>query len=99
MRRCESTCFACTTFGLPCMTGCPNKKYVRLYCDRCKKETQELYRLGEQEVCEDCLLLYADEKKCDRCGKAPYTTLYLHDNECLCEDCLAKATRIDITEE
>lgn len=72
---------------------------LRLYCDRCENETQELYKLGDEEVCEDCLLLYADVKKCDRCGNPPYTDLYELDGECLCEECLMKATRVNVTEE
>ena len=80
-------------------SACEHKCVLRLYCDRCEKETQELYRLGDEEVCEDCLLLYATEKKCDRCGKTPYANLYDYEGECLCEECLMNATRINVTEE
>ena len=99
MRKCGSECVGCKSFGLPCMADCPNKNVVRLFCDLCMQEAQELFSLENGEVCEDCLLLYAAEKKCDRCGKTPYESLYDYEGECLCEECLKTATKIDIVEQ
>lgn len=27
-----------------------------LYCDECKEEVDKLYKYGEEELCEDCLV-------------------------------------------
>lgn len=35
---------------------CPHYKVKRLYCDECKEETDKLYKYGEKELCEDCLI-------------------------------------------
>lgn len=65
----------------------------------CENETDELFQLGDDEVCEECLFLYAEEKKCDRCGNVAFDTLYNYNGECVCERCLKKATKIEMVEE
>ena len=53
MVRTESGCVSC---GLPCWgSACPNYRIVVLECDRCHDEVDELYEVGCEDLCEDCL--------------------------------------------
>ena len=46
----------CVDCGLPCMgTACPKFLVYVLKCDRCHKEVEELYEVGSEDLCEDCL--------------------------------------------
>lgn len=41
---------------LPCIReACPYWGGFELYCDECGEETDELYALDGQQLCEDCL--------------------------------------------
>lgn len=31
-------------------------EYIELICDRCGEETDDLYELGDEQLCRDCLL-------------------------------------------
>jgi hypothetical protein len=54
MIKSESDCLDC---GLPCKYElCPHYRIKRLYCDKCKDEVDKLYKYGEEELCEDCLV-------------------------------------------
>ena len=54
MIKSESDCLDC---GLPCKYElCPHYRVRRLYCDKCKDEVDKLYKYGEEELCEDCLI-------------------------------------------
>lgn len=94
MRRVSNECVDCTALGLPCLcSSCPNLHVLRLYCDHCNKETSELFRLDDEEVCEDCLLENADVVVCANCGDADL--LFDHEGTMLCARCLREATRIE----
>lgn len=46
----------CVNCGLPCLGDtCPNRHVTRFYCDKCGDETDELYEVDGEELCEDCL--------------------------------------------
>ena len=46
----------CVNCGLPCLGDtCPNRHVTRCYCDRCGDETDELYEVDGEDLCEDCL--------------------------------------------
>ena len=52
----ENECCGCATESYPCMgSSCPNRDVPYLCCDRCGDECEELYRLGDEEVCCECL--------------------------------------------
>ena len=54
MTRFENQCVDC---GLPCLgSSCPNRNVRVLYCDNCEGETDKLYVLNGDELCEECLL-------------------------------------------
>lgn len=93
MRRVSNECVDCTALGLPCLCGsCPNRHVLRLYCDRCHKETSELFKIDEDEICEDCLLEQAEFVQCENCGDA--TELVYYNGKMLCNCCFMDATRI-----
>ena len=47
----------CIDCGLPCLyDSCPYYKVKHLTCDRCSEETEELYEVDGEQLCEDCLL-------------------------------------------
>lgn len=49
----ESGCVSC---GLPCLgSACPHNRVTVLVCDRCHDEVDELYEVGSEDLCEDCL--------------------------------------------
>lgn len=91
MKRFVNECVDC---GLPCMgKSCPNRNVARLYCDHCHKDVPELFRLDDEEVCEDCLLENAEAVTCENCGDAD--VLFDHEGTMLCARCLREATRIE----
>lgn len=92
MYRRENECVDC---GLPCMgNSCPNRNVLRLYCDRCGEETNELFHLyTDDDLCADCLVEEAEPVTCYKCGD--HTTLYEYDGKLLCDYCLRNATRFD----
>lgn len=54
MIRIEKECCDC---GLPCKyNACPHYEVVRMFCDKCGDETEELYEYGTEELCKYCLL-------------------------------------------
>ena len=53
MKKIENECVDC---GLPCLgNSCKYRNVVRFYCDRCGEE-ETLYRYGDEELCQYCLL-------------------------------------------
>lgn len=53
MVRTENHCVDC---GLPCLgSSCPNRNVRVLRCDQCEEETDKLYKLEGEELCEECL--------------------------------------------
>ena len=54
MIRIENDCVDC---GLPCMgDGCRYRNVPHIYCDNCKNECDEVYDVGGEHMCEDCLM-------------------------------------------
>lgn len=50
----ESQCVSCR---FPCRhEDCKNYKVKVLICDDCGEESDMLYRFGDEELCEDCVL-------------------------------------------
>ena len=48
-------CVGCPS-EIGCMgDSCPNRNVKHLICDRCDTDCEELYILGDEEVCEECL--------------------------------------------
>lgn len=61
VKKYENDCVACPD-GQPCMgNSCPNRNVKHLYCDECKNEVEKLYIVGNEELCEECLLKMFDE--------------------------------------
>ena len=53
----EDECCGCATENYPCLgSSCKNRNVPHLYCDKCKKEVEELYKDDGEEICEECLL-------------------------------------------
>jgi len=89
----ENDCVGCN----PCR-GCSKKyDYKRYFCDSCDDTADEdnpLYIVGNEELCEDCLLESLMQKECDDmddtrcalCGEEA-ETLYLIDGSWYCRDC------------
>ena len=51
----ENECVDCPP-EMGCLgIGCPNREVPHLYCDRCDADCEELYILGNEQVCEECL--------------------------------------------
>ena len=47
----------CVDCGLHCLgNSCPNRNVVRIYCDECGEEVDELYLFEGQELCSHCVL-------------------------------------------
>lgn len=52
----ENHCCDCATPGYPCRgSSCPNRRVPVYYCDKCGAELNEVYEVGNEELCEDCL--------------------------------------------
>lgn len=55
MIRYENECVGCPP-EMGCLGSlCPNRKVPYYYCDKCKEEVDELYEVGNKDLCEDCL--------------------------------------------
>lgn len=53
MIRIENRCAGCE---LPCIgDGCPYYRVTCLYCDYCGTEENELYEVGDEQLCKFCL--------------------------------------------
>lgn len=53
----ENECCGCATPAYPCMgNNCPRRNVPHLYCDECKDDVEELYKLDGKELCADCAL-------------------------------------------
>lgn len=51
----EDECVGCPP-ELGCFgSACPKSKVKHLYCDKCKDDTDKLYRFNGYELCEECL--------------------------------------------
>jgi hypothetical protein len=54
MIRIEDHCVGC---DLPCLgSTCPMRNVEVHYCDKCGEQLDEIYRVDDIEVCEECLL-------------------------------------------
>lgn len=52
----EDECVGCPT-EMGCMgSACHYRNVPHLYCDKCDKEVEKLYKYDGQEICEECLL-------------------------------------------
>ena len=52
----ENHCCDCAAPGYPCRgSACPNRRVPVYYCDKCGAELDEVYEVGNEELCEDCL--------------------------------------------
>lgn len=52
----ENHCCDCATASYPCRgSSCPNRRVPVYYCDKCGAELVEVYEVGNEELCEDCL--------------------------------------------
>ena len=52
----ENHCCDCAAPGYPCRgSACPNRRGPVYYCDKCGAELDEVYEVGNEELCEDCL--------------------------------------------
>lgn len=52
----EDECCSCATESYPCIgSSFPNRNVKHLYCDKCKDDTDKLYRANGYELCEECL--------------------------------------------
>ena len=56
MREIVNMCCDCAAPGYPCRgSACPNRRVPVYYCDKCGAELDEVYEVGNEELCEDCL--------------------------------------------
>ena len=52
----EDECVGCPP-EMGCMgNSCPNRNVLRMYCDNCDDECEELYVFDGHELCADCVL-------------------------------------------
>lgn len=56
MLKFESNCSGCYDSDSYCIGICPHKKVLRLYCDKCNDEVEELYDVDYLQLCESCTL-------------------------------------------
>ena len=55
MTKYEDECVCCSP-EMGCMgNNCTNRNVKHLYCDECHADYDELYVVGDEELCEDCL--------------------------------------------
>ena len=53
----EDECCGCAVPAYPCMgSACLNRNVSHLYCDKCDKEVEKLYKCDGEEICIKCLL-------------------------------------------
>ena len=56
MTRIENHCCDCATPGYPCRgSACPLTRVEVHYCDKCGDELDDVYDVGGEELCEECL--------------------------------------------
>lgn len=56
MKKVFNECCNCATPNYPCRgASCPNRAVTRYFCDKCKKEAEQLYHYDGQEMCLDCI--------------------------------------------
>lgn len=76
--------------GSDCDSRCSlyeKNRYV-LTCDKCKTNTDVLWKIGKKQFCEDCLdnMFPTVEKKCEECGDE--YVVYDVNGKYLCLDCI-----------
>ena len=54
----ENECVDC---GMPCFSSCRYKNVMRMYCDRCGEEVDELNETHGEQLCNDCMEENEDE--------------------------------------
>lgn len=90
----------------PCPMGCIHcgrEHTPYYYCDECQYETDELYELDGEMLCEECFLEKftskicddMDDSVCESCGEE-YEELYEDEDGWLCEHCLLEKYRINL---
>ena len=53
----KDECVGCKDMGLPCLgDSCPNRNVTRMYCDRCRREVEELREYEGEQLCPECIL-------------------------------------------
>lgn len=63
----KSGCVGCPS-NLGCLgTGCPQCWETIMECDKCGEEVDELFRLDDVDLCEDCLKSSCIEITVDNC--------------------------------
>lgn len=56
MTKLENRCCDCAAPGYPCLgMSCSLRRVEVHYCDRCGEELDEIYDVGDEELCERCL--------------------------------------------
>lgn len=54
--RYENQCCGCAVPGYPCRAPhCPNLKVPVHYCEKCGEDLDDIYEVGGEELCEECL--------------------------------------------
>lgn len=62
MVREENNCCGCAVPGYPCLgTGCLKRHERVLICDNCKEESEYLYIVDGEQLCEECLLMHFEK--------------------------------------
>ena len=98
MRRYENDCKGCDAALYPC-NHCGLENVLHTYCDKCGTdiaEVEDIYEIGNVEVCEDCLKEMAPKAKCSHCGVAiDDEELYYSEGlkTVVCWDCYKKIYR------
>lgn len=50
-------CVDCKSMGLPCYgRSCINRNVAHFYCDKCKREVDDLYDYDDKQICLDCIV-------------------------------------------
>ena len=56
MLKYENHCCDCAVPGYPCRgDACELRRVEVYYCDKCGCELEEIYDVGDEELCEECL--------------------------------------------
>lgn len=54
--RYENECVGCPP-DMGCLgVACPNRRVPHLYCDKCKREVDDLYDYDDKQICLDCIV-------------------------------------------
>lgn len=60
--RYEDMCCGCATESYPCLgNSCSNRNVPVAYCDWCDEESDDLYYVGSEVVCKDCVVENLDD--------------------------------------